>query len=784
MGSNHDIGASQLPSANTCGPLSLTLISSALLLLGDSAGAQTSPPQLPPVEVVATSPLIGSALDRNLVPAQTNVLNQQDLKREGMPQLVRSLEREVGSVSTASASGNPFQPTLFYRGFAASPLQGTPQGLAVYVNGMRFNQPFGDTVHWDLIPDVAIDRVNLEGSNPVFGLNALGGSINIRLKDGFSFQGVEAAAAGGSFGHVQGEFQFGRRTESVATYVAASALHQDGWRDLQSSDIQNMFADIGWRSPRAELHFNVTAANSGLNGPGTAPVQLLAASPGAQFTAPNWIANTYAAANLSANIEVGEALSVQALGYYRYFRQSVLNGNAPNDTPCADGSGLLCFSGGLSTTVGGGSISDFLGGGQYGQLDTQSTSTHAYGGSLQLTDTGKLLGRDNHLVVGASLDAGRTQFGATSYIGGLTSGDRSFVGPGVEIDEPGTNSPVSVAIDSVSWGLYLADTWRLTPRLALTASARLNIATINLSDLSGGDLSGSHNFVHFNPAGGLAYEIAPWLTVYGGYAVANRTPTPAELSCAGPSNSCSLANFFVGDPDLKQVVSRTFEAGLRGSLAVFDKGRLRYSLALYRSDLDDDIAFINSPAQGRAFFANIGSTRRQGLDAELRFTTDRWLAYINYSFIDATFQNTFVEASGNNPAADLNGNITVQPGSRLPGIPAHQLKVGASYKVTDKWTLGANLVAASSVYLVGDEANLTAPLPPYATLDLTTTYQLLPNVRAFAWARNVTNSWYYNFGTFSPTSSVAIAQAPGATAAPSYSLAAPTTVFAGVRITF
>ena len=202
------------------------------------------------------------------------------------------------------------------------------------------------------------------------------------------------------------------------------------------------------------------------------------------------------------------------------------------------------------------------------------------------------------------------------------------------------------------------------------------------------------------------------------------SPAPVRpIPAASPISSSATR-------DLKQVVSRTFEAGLRGSLPVFEKGRLRYSLALYRSDLDDDIAFINSPVQGRAFFANIGSTRRQGLDAELRLTTDRWLAYINYSFIDATFQNTFVEASGNNPAADLNGNITVQPGSRLPSIPAHQLKVGAYYKVTDKWTLGANLVASSSVYLVGDEANLTAPLPPYATLDLTTSYRPLPNVRS------------------------------------------------------
>src|SRR4051812_12479244 len=121
--SGHDIGARQCPSANACGPLSLTVVGCALFL-SDGAGAQTTLPELPPVEVVATSPLIGSGLDRNLVPARTNVLNRQDLKREGMPQLVRSLGREVGSVSTVSASGNPFQPTLFYRGFAASPLQG------------------------------------------------------------------------------------------------------------------------------------------------------------------------------------------------------------------------------------------------------------------------------------------------------------------------------------------------------------------------------------------------------------------------------------------------------------------------------------------------------------------------------------------------------------------------------------------------------------------------------------------------------------------------------------
>ena len=143
-----------------------------------------------------------------------------------------------------------------------------------------------------------------------------------------------------------------------------------------------------------------------------------------------------------------------------------------------------------------------------------------------------------------------------------------------------------------------------------------------------------------------------------------------------------------------------------------------------------------------------------------------------------------LEAAGDNPAADPNGNITVRPGNRLPGIPAHQLKAGATYKVTDKWTVGANLVAASSAYLVGDEANLTAPLPPYATLDLTTSYRPLPNVEVFAWARNVTNSPVLQLRHVLADVVGRDRAGAGATATPSYSLAAPVSVFGGVRITF
>ena len=763
-------------------------IAPVLILLTGTAAAQTAqqPPatELPPVEVIGASPLIGSGIDRNTVPAETHVLDSNDLTREGTPDLVNSLNRQVSGVNLNSASGNPYQPTFFYHGYAASPLQGTPQGLAVYVNGVRFNQPFGDTVDWDLIPDIAIDRINLEGSNPVFGLNALGGSVNVQLKNGFNWQGFEADVSGGSFGQIQGEFQYGKQAGNASTYVAGSVLHQGGWRDLQSTDLQNIFGDVGWRSDRAELHLNITAAHSVLNGPGSSPVQLLAVDPSAQFTAPNQVNNQYASLSLNGTVDITDTTSVQALVYYRYFLQRVTNGNAPNDAPCTDGSGLLCFDGGFSTTLGGAFIPNFLNGGPYSELDDQTTNTNAYGASAQVTNDDDVFGLKNNFVAGLSFDGAQTMFSAVSYIGGLTALDRVFVGPGVVIDEPGTNSPVRVAISNATYGLYFADTLNLTPRLALTVSGRFNAALIDLNDQNGGDLTGNHTYNHFNPAAGITYQFAPWLTAYAGYAVANRAPTPAELSCAGPNNSCSLANFFVGDPNLQQVVSHTLEAGLRGNVAPFEGARLSYNLALFRSNLDDDIAFINSVTQGRAYFANIGQTRRQGVDVGAQLKTDRWLAYVAYTYVSATFQSGFVEASGNNPAADANGNLTIRPGNRLPGIPANQLKFGANYKVTDKWTVGASAILASSAFLFGDEANLTPPLPGYFTMNLTTTYQLTKNVQLFAWAENITNARYYTFGTFSPTSSVFLAQAPGATNPRSFSPAAPIGGFGGVRVTF
>ena len=741
---------------------------------------------LPTVEVVAATPLLGSGVDRNTVPAQTHVLTSRDITRDGDANALRALNEQVPGVTLDAAAGNPFQPSLFYHGFQASPLQGNPQGLAVYVNGARFNQPFGDIVNWDLIPSIAIDRMDLVGSNPVFGLNALGGALAVQMKNGFGYHGAEVDTLGGSFDQYQGQLQSGVQVGDTAAYLAMTGVHEGGWRDLQSSNLGNLYGDIGWRGDRGEVHVNVIAANTRLNGPGTSPVQLLAVDPAAQFTAPNLITNSYTQVNLTSSYHISNSTSLQGNLYSEYLLQKVTNGNVPNATPCDDDTGFLCVSPGVfATGRDGAPIPDFLNGGPYSDLDQQSTNTYGYGGALQATNRTPLFGHPNHFIAGISFDGGQTLFNASTQIGGLTLEDRVFFGPGITIDQAdGSIAPVRLAVSNAYYGAFFTDTFDVTPKLSANLAGRYNFAQINLSDQLGNALGGDHSFGHFNPAGGLTWKFLPEVSAYASYAVANRAPTPAELSCASAASPCSLANFFVGDPSLQQVVGHTVEAGLRARTHPFAGATLSSTLAYFHTTLDNDIQFVNSPIQGRAFFQNVGSTLRQGIDLDIEFKTDRLLAWLAYSYTDAQFQTGFTELSENNPAADSEGNIQIQPGDRLPGIPANLVKIGVDYKLTDAWTVGGSGIYASGQFLFGDEANLTPPTPPYFVANLHTSYQVTKNLQLYALLQNAFNATYYTFGTFSPTASIPIVQAPGATNPRSYSPAAPIAVTVGLRATF
>ncbi|MEI9963983.1 MAG: Plug domain-containing protein [Caulobacteraceae bacterium] len=124
------------------------------------------------VEVVAPTPLPGAGVDPDKLPGVVESLTAQDFERTDSLSAADALEQRVAGVSLSDTQGNGFTKDLNFRGFEASPLQGTPEGLAVYMNGVRLNEAFGDTVNWDLVPEVAIARADLFTSNPAFGLKA------------------------------------------------------------------------------------------------------------------------------------------------------------------------------------------------------------------------------------------------------------------------------------------------------------------------------------------------------------------------------------------------------------------------------------------------------------------------------------------------------------------------------------------------------------------------------------------------------------------------------------
>ena len=436
-----------------------------------------------------------------------------------------------------SASGNPYQPTLLYHGFEASPLQGTPQGVAVYVNGVRFNQPFGDTVNWDLIPDIAIDRMNLEGSNPVFGLNALGGSLNVQLKNGFTYQGAEADVSGGSFGQVQGQFQYGKQSGNESAYIAGTVLHQDGWRDLQSSDIHNVYGDIGWRGDKAEVHLGITAADTRVErsrhvAGGTAGRRPRAPSSPRRTASPTATCRSACPARTMSptrrRCRRSPITPISCSASPTAMRRTTRH--ATTDRACC------ARKRGGSAPPAAACQSRIPSGGPIPNWTTRPPTPTATARRVQVTNTDEVFGLKNHLVGGISFDGAQTEFDGVSSIGGLTPVTRVFVGPGMVIDEPGSNRPVRVGISNAYSGVFATDTLELTPKLAVTLSGRFNAAQIDLNDQNGGDLTGNHCYDRFNPAAGATYKVTPWLTAYAGYSEANRAPTPAELSCASPRN--------------------------------------------------------------------------------------------------------------------------------------------------------------------------------------------------------------------------------------------------------
>jgi iron complex outermembrane receptor protein len=742
--------------------------------------------------VIGTTPLPGSGIDPDKVPSNTQILSASDVSREGQASLIHALNANLGSVNISDDLNDPFQPDIIYRGFTASPVLGTSEGLAVYQNGVRINEAFGDTVNWDLFPAIAINRITVVGSNPVFGLNALGGALNVEMKTGFNYQGGEAEISGGSFGQRNFSLQYGQQFGSWAVYLASRVLNEDGWRQFSPDSVQQFYADMAKRSDNYAFDISFTGANNLLQGQGPSPFQELAINRSNVFTSPQNFRDQLEFVTLNGSYHPIDDLSLQSNFYYREFRQTVANGNTTNDVACLDGSGLCDGDGNPLIGRGGTQIPDISDGGTLpiGENNEDATRTVSLGGSVQATYTASLFGRENHFVIGASIDSSATDYQAFTQLGVITP-KLVVASSGLIVDEPQSSSgPVNLKTTNKDYGFYLTDTFNVTSDLAVTASGRLNVDQVRLMDQIGTALNGNAQYKRFNPAIGATYKIQPNLTVYAGYSEANRAPTAGELACSDPLRPCILPAFLSSDPpNLKQVVADTYELGLRGNFGLPElaAGRFTWKTGLYRTDLDDDIIAITTLLSlNQGFLQNAGKTQRQGAEANLSYEDKSWSVFLNYSFIQATYQSHLRISTGS-PTSDANGNVQVQRGDELPGVPEHRLKVGADYRVNDAWTIGGTLNYVSEQYYANDEANQSPELRGHVVVNLHSTYRVTENLEIFGELDNAFDAQYATSATFGDPTGIGAPGVPtnGKRIDPRFlSPAPPIGAFGGVRFKF
>ncbi|HEU4550958.1 MAG TPA: TonB-dependent receptor, partial [Rhizomicrobium sp.] len=550
-----------------------------LMAFSTAAGAQQLAAGDSGEHVVVYGPVAGSDIAQRTdkVPSLVQSLGADLIAERHGDSVLASLGSAVAGVSLSDLQGNSLFQDLRFRGFEASPLQSVPQGLAVYQNGVRLNEAFGDTVNWDAIPDIAIARMDVWSANPVFGLNALGGAVNLTMKDGFGVRGGHASLQGGSYGHGMAAVEYGVADGDFSFYGAAEGITDGGWRLHSGSDVARLYGDAGWRRGGTELHLVASASISSLGVVGPTPIDMARARSSSVYTWPQVTQNRIAGLALNGKSRLADHWQVAGTLYARSLRQRHLDGNDSEFEECSSRSsfgGSLCleddgfpapspkttaFRNRFVILDQAGAPIAFDAGAVYGTLDRTFTDTTGLGGSLQATSDMALFDHANYLTFGASLDSAAIGFRSDSRLGRIQPDlavtlSAGLAGAGSIIHTNGNlgYAPVTMAAKTRYWGLYALDAFDITGGLTVTAGLRFNSADLDTSDRSGiaPELSGNHHFSRVNPVAGLTWKLADWISAFGGYSEANRAPTPLELDCADPNLPCLLEGSLVADPPL------------------------------------------------------------------------------------------------------------------------------------------------------------------------------------------------------------------------------------------
>ncbi len=770
----------------------------------DASGEPPSNPataqELPQVIVIGNTPLGGLGLPMNQIPSNVQTGDSKDMQRQQTLDLADYLNNNFSGVNVSESADNPFQLDINYHGFTASPLLGTPEGLSVYVDGVRVNESFGDTVNWDLIPQSAISTVTLmSGSNPVFGLNTLGGALSVKTKSGHDNPGTEFEAYGGSFGRRSFEGETGGELGNFDYFVAGNYFDETGWRDNSPTKVYQGFGKVGWQNDKTDIDLSYTYADTTLWGNGAVPENMLDYRREASYT-PDLTANLLSFVNLTGTQFLTDKLLLSGNAYYRHLTTRAINGNV-ND------SYLSGYTGPPFDCVGPPASLAALTYCSPGQNATSNLRQRTQGFGIQLTNSQNLFGWTNQAVLGADYNDSDDAFSQAYQYGQLTPGRLLIYEASPFNDE----TVISLRGSNKIYGAYLTDTLSPSKLLHFTASVRYNRSTETLNgysiDTDIGDfgsgfnqpsvLMGDHTFSRVNPAFGFTVTPTDALTFYADYNEASRAPTVIELGCANPAAPCGLPNDFASDPDLRQVVARTVEVGVRGNLP---DQRLVWSADVFHTINSNDIQFVATAANA-GYFDNVGNTRRQGFDVSLGGKEGGFNWHVTYSFVDATFQSNFEVGAESNSTADADGNISVRPGDRIPLIPKNTGRLVLDYDLTPRWNIGGSLIAASGSYLHGNENNANQAggtnaegayvsgsgwIPGYTVMNVQSTYHMTKHAEIFARLINLFDKQYATAGfltssAFNPNGSF-IPNSNDWHNGNAISPAAPRAIWVGVRV--
>ena len=629
------------------------------------------------MHVVGIRPVPGLGTPLRDIPSAVQSAGARELEEAQPLDVPGHLARSFAGVHLGDSEGNPFQQTLSYRGFIASPVLGLPQGLSVFVDGVRVNEAFGDTVNWDLIaPNTIANMHLLSGANPVFGLNTLGGVLSVHTKSGFAFPGTSARLGGGSFGRRSIEAETGGHGVRTDYFAAARAYDDEGWREHSPSRLRQAFVKSGWQDARTDLDVSLSAADNRMQGTQALPESMLG-NPRQAYTWPDSTENQLSFLTVRASRSLESDVLVSGNFYVRALRQASLASNVNDDlTPP-------------------------------GFNDRARLEQTSAGLTLQAVRAGRFADVRHEFTAGAALHGASAQFRQDRQDAIFTD-DRDTVGTGPFLPR------VDVGARHTYRSLYLIEQLSPGERWTLTLSGRYNFASINLRDRSGAQpaLDGDHEFRRLTPALGVTWNPNPAATWFASLSEGMRVPSPVELTCADPAAPCSLPNQFLADPALKPVIARTLEGGVR----LRPSPGVAVSISAYRALLSDDIEFVSSAAAvNSGFFQNTGKTLRQGFDVIFARNTGTVSLAAAYSYVRAQYVTPLRMLSPNNSSSDAAGGIQVERGDRIPGIPRSQLKLQGEWTYAAHASLGAGWAWFDRQYVRGDENNqdLHGPLPSY-----------------------------------------------------------------------